>query len=92
MEYGAISLFAGIIFLYQFYSSNVMALRFLKVSYVSILLIRFSAVLQCFSKDWRKWNKTQDDSRFMFLISRIFSWFGTMINKVRNVPTQLKNF
>lgn len=81
MEYGALSLFAGLILLYQFYSDAEAATTLLQVAFVIVLLIRINAVQKLTRSEFRKWKKQEGTSRIMWTLTRAIEQVKSMVSR-----------
>ena len=81
MEYGALSLFAGLILLYRFYSDADVATTLLQVAFVFVLLIRLNAVQKLTRSEFRKWDKQEDTSRARWTTTQSVGWVKSKISR-----------
>ena len=79
MEYGALSLFAGLILLYQFYSDAEAATTLLQVAFGIVLLIRLNAVQKLTRSEFRKWKKQRGSSRVRWVATQAIEQVKSVI-------------
>ena len=79
MEYGALSLFAGLILLYQFYSDAEAATTLLQVAFGIVLLIRLNAVQKLTRSEFRKWKKKRGSSRVRWVATQAIEQVKSVI-------------
>ena len=84
MEYGALSLFAGLILLYQFYSKAQTATVLLQGAFLVVLLIRLNAVQKLVRSDFRKWKKQEGISRLVWSVKAMIAAIQQKFDKIGN--------
>jgi di/tricarboxylate transporter len=77
LEYGALSMFGGLILLSQFYSEAKTATMILQASFIVVLLIRFKAVYKTTKGEYSKWEKRNpESSRITWFIKWLLEYLG----------------